>query len=59
MKKNILSKVATTNPYFRNTTLPYGWDNNLFTPSSPTYTVTDGTLENMCKAIDAVNKYYQ
>ena len=44
--ENILSKVATTNPYFRNTTLPYGWDNNLFTPSSPTYTVTDGTLEN-------------
>ena len=44
--ENILSKVDTTNPYFRNTTLPYGWDNNLFTPSSPTYTVTDGTLEN-------------
>lgn len=44
--ENILSQITTTNPYFRNTGLPYGWDNNLFTPSNPTYTVSDGTLEN-------------
>ena len=45
---NILSKIATTNPYYRSTALPYGWDQQLFTPTNPTYK-TDGTLEDLNK----------
>lgn len=43
---NILNKVSTANPYRRDTTLPYGWDSQLFTPSNPTFTLTDGTLDD-------------
>ena len=34
------------NPYRRDTTLPYGWDSQLFTPSNPTFTLTDRTLDD-------------
>lgn len=40
---SILNKVSNTNPYYRDATLPYGWDSQLFTPSNPTFTLTDGT----------------
>lgn len=43
---NILNKVSNTNPYYRDATLPYGWDSQLFTPPNPTFTVTDGTLDD-------------
>ena len=36
---NILTKVSNANPYYRTSTLPYGWDGNLYVPSSPTYVV--------------------
>ena len=40
---SILNKVSNTNPYYRDATLPYGWDSQLFTPSNPTFTLTYGT----------------
>lgn len=43
---SILNKVSNTNPYYRDATLPYGWDSQLFTPSNPTFTLTDGTLDD-------------
>lgn len=44
---NILTKVSNANPYYRTTTLSYGWDNNLYVPSDPTYVVDEGTLEDL------------
>lgn len=42
---SILTKVANTNPYYRDSTLSYGWDSQLFTPANPTFSLTEGTLD--------------
>lgn len=42
---NVLNKVETTNPYYRDTTLSYGWDSQLYIPQNPTFTLTEGTLD--------------
>ena len=33
---NILNQISPDNPYYRNETVDYGWNDNLFTPSNPT-----------------------
>lgn len=35
---NILNVISTSNQYYRNETVDYGWNDNLFTPDSPTAT---------------------
>lgn len=44
---SILTKVANTNPYYRDSTLSYGWDSQLFTPANPTFSLTEGTLDEL------------
>lgn len=44
---SILNKVSNTNPYYRTSILSYGWDSSLFVPSSPTFVVNEGTLDDL------------
>lgn len=41
--EKILNKIPSTNPYYRNTTEDYGWNDNLYTPEEPT-TVVDTVI---------------
>lgn len=43
---NVLNKVETTNPYYRDTTLSYGWNSQLYISQNPTFTITEGTLDS-------------
>jgi hypothetical protein len=40
----ILNKISSTNPYYRTTTIEYGWDSNLYIPDSA-YILTTGTID--------------
>lgn len=59
----ILNIIDTSNPYYRNTTVDYGWNDNLYTPEQPTATYptiidkgdpevkTDASLNDMWQGI--------